>query len=141
MNRHRLTRLIFLMENLTTELPQLTRFDMGKWFDKKSKGGVSLCPIITECGTAACALGAACLWPEFQEQGLKLHSFNNGIANSPGAVPTFNNEYAGNAGELFFDLSAGDTDSIFYSGEYSHRPITPRDVAQKIKNLLSKGKE
>lgn len=92
----RLQRLAHILNDLTAEQVQLDR-----WHNR--------------CGSTACALGWACMDPEFNKAGLSLSRFgapyfDNGVE---GASDDDRHLYSFAAGAAFFGLGEGDGDVLF----------------------------
>ena len=89
---------------------------------------------IQDCGTAACALGSACLYEPFRKQGLGLCSpggvkvwpYLTGIRNVPGCDSPDGFE----VGAAFFGISYSESKSLFNPGAYRghHQPMMSRCV-------------
>lgn len=91
------------------------------------------------CGTTGCAVGLACLLPEFREEGLSA------VYNSylDGLVPTFSKFAGFDAVTMFFGISARDAQDLFHSDSYRiwKGAEAERAVAKKIRRLLSEQQE
>ena len=111
MNKERLTK---LAEHLRTVSPE--NFNMENW----------------QCGTAACAVGHACMIPEFNSQGLTLTS-----GGSP-TVPSYERDTGWSIGWTavrdFFDLGA-EAMELFAFESYQAAP-TADEVADRIMRLV-----
>lgn len=90
-------------------------------------------PENTLCGYSACAVGHACLMPEFQEQGLHFSPYAAGRWN-----PVFDGESGMFAVELFFDIDTDIAEKLFTSDGYGRREATPKRVAKKIRKFIRK---
>lgn len=106
MNTERLQHLITILRQVPAE-----DFDMAVW----------------KCGTAACAVGWACLDPAFNEQGLSFAM--------PQELPTYASSRGGmcvhwDAVEVFFDLSELQARRLFSWDAYrifnNHKPTPTR---------------
>lgn len=112
MNRERLQHLITILEKVQPDM-----LKMGGWFAR-----------LTPCGTAACAVGHACLDPDFQAQGLS--PFFGG--------PKYAGDMGWDAVEGFFDLGPLGAEHLFDEDSYSRRiPVTPADVIERIREMLA----
>lgn len=123
----RLVELRWLLLNIKKELPKVHQFDMGIFHGVSgSRFPNSLpreCLLKRGCGTAACALGSAALWPRFQKQGLTLED----------NLPIFKDRLGIDAGVLFFGLTPSTAVSLFTPHRNHH---TPRQVAAVILKIL-----
>jgi hypothetical protein len=63
------------------------------------------------CGTMACAVGWACAYPEFQEQGLSYFAAEG--------CPAYGGVQSWEAVCYFFDLAENETEYLFHPNEYS----------------------
>lgn len=152
MNRDRLQEFELLLRNLHAKVPTLTHFYMGSWFIKHFhppaiNDAVTLNSIDkNECGTAACALGAAGLYKPFRDQGLKTKK-TEGLVYYGTRSGIF-------AGMVFFDLTYGQSCWLFLPQNYAksfradrHNPatylagrtprVTPEMVARRIRKIIN----
>lgn len=126
MNRERLEHLITVIRRVPDE-----QFDLSLWMssDYNIQEQKALDP---ECKTVGCALGWACLDPEFKAQGLHLNKFNE---------PTFGRDTSFSAGEVFFDIGYIASSFLFsptqYPGHEYSRDITKQDVISHIEHVLA----
>lgn len=114
MNRERLQQMVTMLR----ELPATHHigFDLETW----------------HCGTSACAVGHACINPEFRAQGLDLYVNTKGVA-----IPQYANLTGWDAVEDFFDLGMGDCERLFAEWRYPNgNGTTPRQVADRIEYFL-----
>lgn len=102
MNKERLTT---LANHLRTVPPET--LDMSNW----------------TCGTAACAVGHACMMPEFNAQGLGFPDVRR--------IPYYAGESGWCAVDNFFDLLWPAARHLFESRHYL-KPPTPTEVADRI---------
>lgn len=86
------------------------------------------------CGTAACAVGAAGLTKWFQKEGL---SINNNSFNSQ-LIPYYGDDRGWDAVNLFFDIDDVVSTYLFETDSYSR--ATPKMVADRIRELLQNPK-
>lgn len=121
------TRLQHLITILQAVEPRQLR--MKLWFSELRHGQPA-------CGTAACAIGHACLDPEFNKQGLSIWE------GRPAVSP---NEFSWSAVTKFFDLTTDQAGYLFdescynpFGREDGPEPgdITPALVIERIKDLL-----
>lgn len=108
-------------------------FDIETWFYQEDPG----------CGTAACAIGIACMMPEFQALGLSLQ---DDVTCPQFRYPHYN----GSSGWLgvvgFFDFVGAKERSISNylfdpSGYDPHEPPTAAMVAARIRDEVAAAKE
>ena len=152
MNRIRLTTFEALLRNLRKEMPEITYFEMSRWvvsnmtekFRKEDYGktSVKLKPGRT-CGTAACALGTATLFPPFAALGLTMCY----------ELPHFRNHTGTMAGAKFFGISHAQSRWLFLPTLYNPRfdpakhntnwsendveiRIKPEMVADRVRQIL-----
>lgn len=97
------------------------RFDMEAWY----------------CGTAACALGSAAVYPPFIELGLSL----KGTTLPDYYAPYFNGSRDYWAGVRFFGITFYEALYLFNPEAYSRTQVKPYDVAERVAELISKYKE
>lgn len=121
-NIERLEMLRDLLLNLPERLPQVKEFNMTKW----------------QCGTAACALGSACLYPLFNEQGLKLEDYFEYENRTTVMVPYYDGYNCYFAGAAFFDIPLEYSFFLFEPAEYPVDPakITPQMVADRVQKII-----
>jgi len=89
------------------------------------------------CGTAACALGWACMLPEFKAEGLRFYDCRSNT------IPMFRYHIGYIAAMYFFNISNKQSTYLFDPGAYdsddNNEPkelITPDDVADRIDELV-----
>lgn len=87
-----------------------------------------------ECGTTACAMGEACLIPEFQTLGLHLRE----NISSASSYPVFENSAGRRAAAEFFDIPLSDTEYLFFASEYA-RQNDPLVVANRLRAFVARG--
>lgn len=118
MNIPRLEHLIVVLERVHANGEF---FDMNDW--------------ATKCGTASCAMGWACVDPEFMEQGLHMGKDRWGF------VPVFSGEQQFDAATKFFDIAFDEADRLFHPSNYDLPPhrknVRPRDVIARIRALIA----
>lgn len=122
MHRERLEALRDLLRDPDRLAALVQRFDMGLFVDFED-----------DCGTAACALGTACLYPPFRALGLTVDARGYPEYRPPAGGVV----YGVAAGRDFFGLSAGDADRLFYVSSYYRAGVTPADVADRIDAILA----
>ena len=134
---NRLLGLHDLMSNFETHKGDLidpfgekvTKLNMGSWITH-----------IPDCGTAACALGAAACHPKFIEAGLHLTKVRR--ITSFLLVPKFGEYRMYDAGAEFFGITPMESEVLFDQYAYPTRfNITPAKVAERVKELLNKYKD
>ncbi|MCY1206591.1 hypothetical protein D3C71_1823280 [compost metagenome] len=82
--------------------------------------------LIGDCGTSACAIGWACAYPEFQEQGLGY--------DTHAGVPSFQGNLNWHAVMSFFGVSESTADHLFQTDEQGL--VAKRGVLRRIRKLL-----
>lgn len=120
----RLSQLKYMLEN-HKDLFKNVKFDMGCWLDKGAGK-------LGDCGTAACALGSACIYPPFQKQGLmpaKDYRWN-------GAAYEGAEGFA--AGEKFFGITYSESHGLFDPDSYEAIKPKPSTVAKKVDKLIKR---
>lgn len=123
----RLLKLADFLEKLPSE-----KFDISNWasnekFEADSWIAPNMSALEKDCGTVACALGWACIMPEFRRLGAYLDEGWN-PAMKAGGVPE----------EEIFALNCGDgDDDLFYSHDYPETKPGPKDVAKKIRKFVA----
>ncbi len=101
--------------------------DLSDWCRKPREGDP---PQAHACGTVACALGWACLAPEFQALGLRL---GNGFGST---APEFAGLQGFTAGAAFFGISWGEAAGLF--SPVSGYVVTDREVfARRLADLMA----
>jgi hypothetical protein len=111
MNRERLQQMVTMLRGLPPE------------------GEVGFCLEVWNCGTSACAVGHACVRPEFIEQGL--------IWDGDRRDPVFEGRAGWAAVERFFDLEALKAEHLFADWRYPTGGETTADqVADRIELFL-----
>lgn len=115
------SRLLRLAEFLDTLDP--TQFNIRNWVtdpDGKCAGDGA----VPGCGYAGCAVGWACVLPEFVEAGLRLVDGAPRWGNAPP--------------EDFFGITEDEFDYLFMSGMYEDcapEDVTPKMVAERIREV------
>lgn len=110
-------------------------------FDLESWGST---PEDNACGTTACAMGYACLVPEFQKRGLKLMvgervartvaGYNRFMTRGrPFALPVFDHGGGWNAITAFWGLSETNVSWLF--DEDSYNDPTRENVIKRLREL------
>lgn len=129
-NIERLQKLHDLLGNLKTEFPHM-KFDINDW-SKPDDG----------CGTAACAVGFACIHPWFNEQGL----IPVGTKHDwwPALDPTIFPGYPSGALEAwvairaFFELDHRTAEYLFSGYRYREDvDVTPEMVQARIMEVIN----
>ncbi len=121
----RLGELKFLLDNYDEFFKEeKIEFDMGTWFQGALRHG---------CGTSACALGAACLYPPFKKKGLHL--------SYGGCWP----KYAGaeqnggfDVGAAFFGLEFWESTLLLDPENYRLVDVKPHHVSRRVEKLIRK---
>lgn len=121
LNRERLTR---LATKLLAHHDNGVRFNLRRWVLKD-------CYEPSWCGTSACAVGLACLDPEFNAEGLVLG----------GEFPRFLHHVGWEAVNAFFGLTYQQSEHLFYIGAYplskQTGEVAARAVAARIMALVA----
>lgn len=117
MNRERLQQMVTMLRELPVD--GMIGFDLGNWYDSEHP-----------CGTAACAVGHACLNPVFIRQGLTL---DRGILFES---PKFGDAHGWDAVEAFFGLEPSDAKFLFFEESYDEYAPTAGDVASRIERFM-----
>lgn len=125
MHKQRLLKLADLLE-ADAENEKGIKFDLSDWVDTAEGRRPGI-----DCGTAACAVGLACLSPDFQAEGLSLDC----------TMPTYEGLYGWTAVARFFEVDHGEADHLFssyrYKPEESKGAIGERAVAQRIRAFVA----
>jgi hypothetical protein len=142
MNKQRLLTLATELEKPAMPIP----FDMSNWYSRPyileeeldEHPGMAPLEAAHNCGTSACAVGLACLMPEFQKQGLTTN----------GGMPVFNGAQNWAAVCHFFDVSEYTARHLFDPEDYldgvgidddsDFEKITPQMVATRIREVVAK---
>lgn len=157
----RLGELKHLMENHDELIgkPEKVAFNMNFWRTKRERLGLTV-EIPESCGTAACALGSACLYKPFMEKGLKTEAYDQGIYKP--ALTGYNspiNDYCNSGvyvGAEFFGISHKEAEFLFSPLQYTDKylfselarrfqkrvvkRIRPKQVARRIDILMQRYK-
>ena len=96
------------------------RFNMDTWVEKSTDNGK------VACGYAACAMGWACMIPEFRKDGLKLY----------GVEPEYNNETGFEVAMEFFDISYENAEYLFSPETYDDN-VETKEVIQRIDDIIN----
>lgn len=132
MNIDRLKHLAHILDK-AHEQKLVDHFYLGHWYDGMDYTDPGSTNNFTgkHCGTSACALGLACLDPEFKAQGLHLDYEWD---------PSYEDNYSYGAGAEFFGISQEDSYYLFdpdqYEGLHAIR-ITPAMVAERVRELIN----
>lgn len=137
----RLDKLVWLMEHFKQELEVInhgvTSFNLKHWWAKDNCDATikDHQDMGYDCGTTACAVGAAMLHPWFNERGL-IATFDGGF----GAPCIRNNNSAGSdfdAAAAFFGLNFDQAVSLFSPSSYpTHHLNSPQAVADKVRKFV-----
>lgn len=129
MNVERLERLAKLLDQQTDSCP--VKFDLATWGQaKKVEENI--------CGTAACAVGLACLSEDFQAEGLKP------IFAGKGIIPSFGENWHWDAVTSFFDINGRTASRLFHENSYGGHlsgASGAHQVAARIREEIKKHKE
>jgi len=115
--------------------PGAADFDLENWTSVKKRRGGFLWLREVECGTAACAVGLACLSGIFADEGLSHYRLDDG-----GIVPIFGDTENWQAVQAFFGLTRKQSHRLFDSDKYeiSKGPIAAAAVARRIRATVNK---
>lgn len=126
----RLARLATLLENYHDE-PDHPQFDLQTWGKFRTERHGFFGPQrVTNCCTAACAIGLACLSGEFSKDGL-----THEIRSDGQLIPVWSGNRAWMAVEEFFGLYSDQSNHLFSQMEYDG-PITGEEGAQAVASRL-----
>lgn len=134
-------RLVFLADALDADADNKKgiKFDLGSWMRDSGGPGRSFLTQDSrerklDCGTAACAVGLACLLPEFQAEGLSA-SWNKGYS---AIIPEYGSARGYMAAALFFGISVHQAEQLFAGCNYSVKvgAVAERAVASRIRQYL-----
>lgn len=124
-------RLLLLADALRHRIPA-ENFDISDWRTRIDAGDDYDYEAVTagellehKCGAAACAVGWACVLPEFVAQGL----------HADGMTPRFQHREHWDAVRKFFEISEETSDALF-SGAFHPFNVTPVEVAERIELAL-----
>lgn len=137
LNVQRMEDFYDLLMNLNSRIPEIEFFDMGIFHLEEAyySNTNRVIPLYDEeynCGTAACALGSAALYPPFIKQGLC-------VDESTGDGVRFEEHLDFRAGAEFFGLQdwwipgsykRGDLEWLFWPDP--DRVLTPQDIAERV---------
>lgn len=115
-------RLLFLADALEADAANENgmRFDLGCWLMAQEHFTDEELPP-RSCGTIGCAMGLACLLPEFQALGLKVR---------PSGAPWYRDKSEFDAAASFFDIPRGDATFLFSGDRYEDLPT--REAAGEL---------
>lgn len=138
MNVERLNKLVELLESLEPE-----SFDLRSWVLKYNHVLIDESPQLVEdhienpCGTVACAIGWACLNPDFNALGLKLDNSPAELGEPTYYCPTDEWQYSGfRAVAKFFDIGYENAEYLFLQQEYGEKVATKDEVIARIKEYI-----
>ena len=104
-----LGRLTLLADTLEMPVVKASCFNLNWWFHGDFPANLDGLP---ECDAAACAIGIACLIPEFQALGFRLERFGGNY------LPTFGDHMGYRAVERFFGLTSDGAEDLFDRSSY-----------------------
>ena len=135
MDNERLARLAGLLDDYADGLVNIGReFDLQDWGHEGEtyRGGFLWLKKI-ECGSAACAVGLACLSGVFRNEGLEAERYADG-----GIVPVFGPLQEWDAVRAFFGLNQEQSYYLFLGTSYpvSTGVVAARAVATRIRSML-----
>lgn len=120
---------IFNQDQVTGEP---VKFNIGTWQTKNA------------CGTAACALGSAALFPPFAKKGLKLECYREGYGGEKIFSIKYKNFSQYRAGSEFFGISEEESRYLFnpmaYEDYYMARlsRLSSDDVHNRVEEIIKK---
>lgn len=134
----RLKQLKYMLDN-HHKIFKGTKFDMDNWikminpFSKGLPPKTSIEKIPEFCGTAACALGSAALYPPFVKLGLYA-----GCDEEKDYV-FYKRELGYDAGAKFFGISENNSYYLFNPDAYDKisKNITPKDISKHVAILIN----
>lgn len=133
-NATRVERLMMMNDMLKnhSKLFKTVTFDLGIWAEGMEEGKDGSI-VAGSCGTAACAVGSACIYKPFNKLGFVLE----GTENSE-QYPVYG-EYTGwSAVRHFFGITYDEANHLFSEDFYeSHNP-TAKQVAKRVRELVVK---
>lgn len=130
----RLNRLAGLLDAYRHN-PGKTEFDLSGWSTRKTRRGGFLWMQAVECGTAACAVGLACLSGEFSHDGLSAVKYQDGTI-----LPIYGEASNWDAVQGFFGLSQRQALYLFDENSYDVRQgqLAAAAVAARIRALVGR---
>lgn len=128
MNKERLTKLADFLDTVPEH-----KFDLESW-RSDSTGDESWEALVDDahllnfdCGTTGCAVGWACVMPEFQAEGLAWGVWGPTATGYSGWFAVMD----------FFGLKRVDAEYLFSGSEYDDDAKKPTDVAARIRELTA----
>ncbi|PHS61030.1 MAG: hypothetical protein COB09_18965 [Thalassobium sp.] len=95
------------------------------------------------CGSAACALGSAAMYPPFMKQGLRLRYDSTGFmvrkdsnVLKEDVTPFYDGHADFMAGSWFFGITGGESCELFDGDEYGYTKVTAAMVAERVRKLI-----
>ena len=133
MNKARLLKLADLLE-ADAKNPYGVRFNLRDWGKAEDKT-----PTV-DCGTTACAIGLACLSPEFQAEGLSFDTYFDEDESNWGMRPKYGPRDSWGAVEDFFELSHRESYRLFRRSAYEVFKGAEAElaVAARIREMVAK---
>lgn len=107
--------------------PRGMKFDLSTWFGDKEN--MSMAP---DCGTVGCAVGLACLMPEFKKEGLTVEFGTFAMC------PRYRKQSGWDAVEAFFGLNYDDSEHLFSVDAYEDGPTTGAEAELRVAKRLRK---
>ncbi len=142
MNKKRLLKLADLLD-ADAKNKKGIKFDLAHWA-RPAVAGVRFTEeegVPVDCGTAACAVGLACISGAFKRSGFSYRLCDCEGSHRLHVIPTFNGEEDMNAVEQFFAISDVEADNLFQAHSYPEKKrkgaIGERAVAKRIRDLVA----
>lgn len=133
----RLKQLKYMLDN-HSKLFKDTHFYMGAWIKRAAPFKTKQLCRYDACGSAACALGSAALYPPFMKAGLK---FVRDPMSMYVAWPAYKRFRETEAGMEFFGIDLNEAEYLFIPCEYHQddtSDIKPKHVAKRVAVLIKK---
>lgn len=125
----RLAKLLCKQAEKEHSSKRTVKFDLIHWGESRTK-------LTRSCGTTACAVGLACLTPEFQKEGL------TSCGNNKRLIPMFNGQRSWDAVKSFFGISYEEAKELFSYMAYSTSvgPDAAMAISERITRFVETGK-
>lgn len=118
------------LTKILRKIPQ-HNFDLSGWTDAQAPNLALPQEDLIKCGTVCCAVGWACVDPDFNKQGLNWERHREfGLG-----VPHFDGRTAWHAVNAFFGITNHQAEYLFHAESYTVT-TSPKAVVQRIYNLI-----